>query len=364
MIKNWEYSEYYRVNRSKILNLIDKTLLSKQLILGQQVKRFEKNFSNFIGSKYGVGVGNCTDAIYIALKILKIGFGDEVITTSNTAIPTVLSLVNSGAKPRFVDIDDNYLIDVNKIEKNINKKTKAIIVVHLYGQSCDMDKIVFIAKKYKLKIIEDCAQSTGAKYKDIRLGNFGDFGCFSFYPTKVLGAYGDGGFITTNNKSYHKELLKFRYMGIENRKKYFATSLGINSRLDEIQASILNYKLKNIQKDIRARRRIADLYNKYLKNSQLKLPKEIKNNYHVYYQYVVSHDNRNLILNRIKKTFIANIIYPYPLHIMKPYSKYSHYDLRKTNSYSKKIFSLPMYPELSLSQIKNISSVILGKKIK
>jgi dTDP-4-amino-4,6-dideoxygalactose transaminase len=219
LIKSWDYLKEYKKIKRNLLKKIDKTFSSGNLILGPEVEKFEKNFRKFIGAKYGIGVGNCTDAIYIALKSLNIGHGDEVITVSNTAIPTITAIVNAGAKPKFVDIKDNYLIDENKIEKAINKKTKALIVVHLYGLSCNMNFINKIKKKYKIKIIEDCAQSTGATYYKKKTGNIGDVGCFSFYPTKVLGAYGDGGFITTNDKKIFHNLKLKRFMGIENNEK-------------------------------------------------------------------------------------------------------------------------------------------------
>ena len=186
MIKSWNYIDEYNEIKPKIIKAIDKSIGSGFLILGPQLELFEKNFSKFIGTKFGLGVGNCTDAIFIALKALNIGAGDEVITVSNTAIPTVTAIVNAGAKPRFVDVNDNYLMDFNKIESVINKNTKAIIPVHLYGQTCNMEKILLIKKKYKLKVIEDCAQSTGAMFKKKQSGNFGDVGCFLFIPLKFL----------------------------------------------------------------------------------------------------------------------------------------------------------------------------------
>ena len=207
MIKTWSYKEEYIKNRKTILKAIDKTLFSGNLFFGNQLKKFENSFIKQNKSRYGVAVGSGTDALIIALKALGIGknFNDEVITVSNTAIPTASAIISAGAKPIFVDIGNDYLINTLKIKKAINKNTKAIIPVHLYGQACKMDEIMKIAKRYKLKIIEDCAQAQGAKFKNKLVGTFGDFGCFSFYPTKILGAYGDGGFVTTNSfKMYQK----------------------------------------------------------------------------------------------------------------------------------------------------------------
>jgi len=365
LIKSWDYlKEYKKIKRNLLIN-IDKTFSSGNLILGPEVQKFEKNFTNFIGAKYGIGVGNCTDALYIALRSLNIGYGDEVITVSNTAIPTITAIINSGASPMFVDIKDNYLIDENKIEKLINKKTKAIIVVHLYGLACDMNAINKIKKKYKIKIIEDCAQSTGATYYKKKTGNIGDIGCFSFYPTKVLGAYGDGGFITTNDKQIFHKLKLMRFMGIENNKisknkynkKYYAISEGINSRLDEVQAGILNYKMKFLKKNIKIRNKIAKFYDLHLKSTSLVLPKKSKNIKHVYYQYVVSHNKRDIILRKLKtKKIELKITYPYPVHRMPPYKKYvrNKNDLRKTEYYKNKIFSLPTYPEITTKELTKI----------
>ena len=251
MIKFWTYKKEYQKYNHKILNQINKTLKKGYIFFGDELNKFENNFVKKNKSKYGIAVGSGTDALLVSLKAINIKKGDEVITAANTAIPTISAIINSGATPRLVDVNDNYLIDINKIEKEINKRTKAIIPVHLYGQSCDMDKIIKLSKRYHLKIIEDCAQSQGAKYKNKYVGTFGDFGCFSFYPTKILGAYGDGGFILTNNFNYYKKIKRLRFYGIETIDKknkfknmYYANENGFNSRLDEIQSSILNLKLK------------------------------------------------------------------------------------------------------------------------
>ena len=369
MIKNFDYLKDLQEIYPTLIKSISTVLKSGKLILGPEVEKFEKNFSKFLGVKYGVGVGNCTDAIYISLKALNIGNGDEVITPANTAIPTVTAIVNSGASPRFVDVGKDYLIDCNKIKLAINKKTKAIIPVHLYGQTCNMNEIIKIAKKHKIKIIEDCAQSTGSKYYNKKSGSFGDTGCFSFYPTKVLGAYGDGGFISTNNKKTYEKIKKIRYMGIELNKKsnnkyvnqYYAQIHGTNSRLDELQAAILNLKLRRINKYIRVRQKNAKLYHSILKNSELILPQEDKKNFNVFYEYVVRHKNRKDIMKKLSKENISlKITYPYPIHKMTAYKNY--YDkknrLANVEKYSKEIFSLPIYPGIQAFQIKKICKMI------
>ena len=359
MIKVWDYKKEYELLREDILNAVDEVFKSGTLIFGPKVEEFEEKFSSYHDCKYGVGVGNCTDAIAIALRCLGIKSDDEVITTSNTAVPTVTGIVNSGANVKFVDINNYSLIDTEKIEAAINKKTKAIIPVHLYGQMCEMDKIMAIAKKYKLKVIEDCAQSHGATYKGKKAGSIGDVGCFSFYPTKIFGAYGDGGFITTNNLELYDKIRRIRFLGMEKKKmssghwngKYYAIEHGTNSRLDEVHAAILLKKFKYLDEWIERRRKIADVYNNELNNCNLALPKEHPDNKHAYYIYVVAHERRDNIMSELaKKDIHLNISYPWPIHIMDAYKHFvcsSCNCLINTEKMSKKIFSLPMYPTLT-----------------
>ena len=355
-IKVWSYKEEYKSIRKKILKEVDKVFSSGQLILGKNVRSLELNFSRYLNLKYGIGVNSGTDAIQIALMSAKIGRGDEVITVPNTAVPTVSAIVSCGAKPVFVDInEDDYLIDVNKIEKVINKKTKAIIPVNLYGQCADYDKILTIAKKNKLLVIEDCAQSVGSFYKSKPSGSFGHISAFSFYPTKNLGAYGDGGFIGTSIKKYADRATELRKYGM--RKFYYSEEHGINSRLDEVQAAIINLKLKKLKKWINQRRKIANIYNELLEDTSLVLPKENKKNFHSYYVYVVNHQRRKHIMCKLKKNNIYCIIsYPFPIHLMRGYSylKYKKSDFPITEKLSKRIFSLPMYPQLKNSAILKV----------
>ena len=374
MIKTWSYIEEYKVYRKKILNSIDKTLKSGNLFFGKQLNDFEKNFLKLNKSKFGVAVGTGTDALIISLKVLGIGNNrnDEVITVSNTAIPTVSAIKSAGAKAVFIDIGNDYLIDVNKIEKRITKNTKAIIPVHLYGQACDMKKILFIAKKYNLKIIEDCAQAQGAKLNNKYVGTFGDLGCFSFYPTKILGAYGDGGFITTNSQKLFQKIRRARFYGIEQfdkkskfYKKYYANEHGLNSRLDEIHASILNIKLKDVKKNIKKRKKLAKIYEKELKNTSLKLPIVKKNCEHVFHLYSLYHSKRDLIIKKLKEKKIEiKIYYPAPIHLMKAYKNFNNrknFNLKMTEKVSKGIFSLPLYPNLKYKQAYKITKIL--KKI-
>ena len=364
MISFWSYKREYNKINSNILNKLNQVLLKGNIFFGSELKKFEKNFISKYASKYGIAVGSGTDALYISLKALNIKSGDEVITAANTAIPTISAIVNAGAKPKLVDVGEDYLIDPLKIEKQINKKTKAIIPVHLYGQSCDMDKIKKISKKHNLKIIEDCAQAQGAKYKNKFVGNFGDFGCFSFYPTKILGTYGDGGFVVAKNFKDYEKIKRLRFYGIETSNKknvyynqYYANENGLNSRLDEIQSSILNLKMRYVNKYISQRKRLANLYSKYLKGTSLILPKSNRFNQHVYHLFTVRHHKRNDIIKMLNKKKIGTrIIYPFPINEMNAYKNFNfnNNELKNTIKYSKEIFSLPLYPEIKDSEIKKI----------
>ena len=363
MIQYWNYLREYNSNK-KILNTVNKVFKSGTLLLGKELKNFEIKYCKFNKSKFGLGVANGTDALYIALKCLNIGKGDEVITVSNTAIPTVAAIINSGAKVKFADIGKDFLIDTDNLINLINKKTKAIIPVHLYGQMCEMDKIIKIAKKFKLKIIEDCAQSTGATYKGKKAGTLGDVGCHSFYPTKILGAYGDGGFLTTNNKKLFQKMHRFRFYGIDtlgiNKKwknKYYSIDHGINSRLNEVQAAILSLKLNNLSESIKRRRQIAKRYFDGLKNTSIGLPKVNDNNFHVFHIFEVTHLKRDLIIKKMKEKKISlSIHYQYPIHTMSAYKKFNNKKniLKETENKSKIIFSLPIYPTLKNIEIDTI----------
>lgn len=364
-INVWSYEEEYKSIRKQILKEVDKVFSSGQLILGKNVKSLESNFSKYLKLKYGIGVNSGTDAIQIALMSAKIGRGDEVITVSNTAVPTVSAIVSCGAKPVFVDVNEyDYLININKIEEAINKKTKAIIPVNLYGQCADYDKILPIAKKNKLLVVEDCAQSAGSFYKNKPSGSFGHMSAFSFYPTKNLGAYGDGGFIGTSIKKYADRASELRKYGM--KKFYYSEEHGINSRLDEVQAAIINLKLKKLKIWINQRRKIAKIYNELLKDTSLVLPKENKKNFHAYYVYVVQHKNRKYIMDKLKESKIySNISYPFPVHLMRGYSylKYKKGNFPITEKLSKRIFSLPMYPQLNNSMILKVVKSLKGAGI-
>ena len=363
MIKFWSYNREYKKLKKVILKKIDKSINKGNIFFGEELSKFEKNFIKKYKAKYGIAVGSGTDALLISLKTLNLKSGDEVITAANTAIPTISAIINAGGIPRLVDIGDDYLIDVKKIKKVINKRTKAIIPVHLYGQMCNMDEIQSIAKKNKITIIEDCAQSQGAKYKNKYSGTIGKFGCFSFYPTKILGAYGDGGFILTNDFNAYKKIKRIRFYGIETvqktkfKDKYYANENGLNSRLDEIQATILNLKLDKVENFINIRRKIANIYLKKLSFDKTILPTENSKCKHVYHLFTVYHPKASIIKKKLLKLKIqTRSIYPYPIHKMKAYSKIikNKKDLKNSEKKSKGIFCLPLYPELRSSEINKI----------
>ncbi len=325
-------------------------------VLGKQVEEFEKEFSDYCGKKFGVGVGSGFDALNLALKALNIGKGDEVITIPNTAIPTVAAICASGATPRFVDVKEDYLIDVEKIEQTITEKTKAIMPVHLYGRVCDMEKILEIAEKYNLKVIEDCAQTHGAEFKGKKVP-IGEIGCFSFYPSKNLGAYGDGGMIVCEDEKL-KEKLKFlrNYGQVDKHRVFFH---GINSRLDELQAAILRKKLGRLEEDNEKRGKIAEKYNLNLKG--VKVPVENPLTKSVYHLYVIRSENRDELMKHLKEQGIGCAIhYLIPLHLQEAYKflGYKEGDFPVAEKISKEILSLPIYPELKEGDIERVCGAV------
>jgi aminotransferase EvaB len=355
-IKVWDYLKEYHEEKKEILGAIEEVLESGWLILGSKVKDFETQYSAYCGVNYSVGVDNGTNAIFLALKAVGVGEGDEVITVSNTAIPTVSAIVSTGATPVFVEIlEESFLMDTSKLEALITPKTKCIVPVHLYGQCVDMDPLLAIAKKHNLFVIEDCAQSHGALYKGKMAGSMGNMSTTSFYPTKILGTYGDGGIVSTNDEELYKKMLRLRFYGAE--KTYYAIEHGYNSRLDEMHAAILLTKLPRLDSYVARRRQLAKQYDVLLKDSGLVLPQQMGYGEHAYYIYVVRHPKRDIIMEELKKNdIIVNISYPWPIHTMSGYQYLGNKegDLPITEHMAKEIFSLPMYPCLSDQEQLNV----------
>jgi dTDP-4-amino-4,6-dideoxygalactose transaminase len=347
-------SEYIFLKK-KIDKKIIKVLNSNSYILGNEVKTFEKNFSNYLGIKYSIGVSSGTDALILSLKSLNIKAGDEIITTSHTAYATIAAIVEVGGIPKFIDIKENdFTMDVSKVTSMINKKTRGIIAVHIYGNPVDIEDLVKISKKNKIFLIEDCSQAHGAEYKNKKVGTFGNVACFSLYPTKNLGGFGDGGIISTNDKSIYRKIKLLREYGWKEKNK--AIIHGINNRLDEIQAGILNVKIKFLDKFNKKRKIIAKKYLKEIKSKHLLLPEINKNKKSVYHLFVVR-INKNLrskFINYLKtKNITCGIHYPIPNHAQKPYLKFKS-NLLITEKISKEIISLPIYPMLKSNEINSI----------
>lgn len=359
-IKVWDYLPEYRSEKDEIHAAIEKVFQSGCLILGDNVKKFEEEFAKYCGVKFGVGVNSGTDALFLGLKALGIGPGDEVITVANTAVPTVSAIVSCGASARFVDIDPvTYLMDTSKLNRAITRRTKCILPVHIYGQCVNMDEVRKVAKKENLKILEDCAQSHGAIFNGKKAGSMSDLAAFSFYPTKVLGGFGDAGMVVTDNHILYKKLLRLRFYGME--KTYYSLEHGYNSRLDELHAAILRVKLNHIDEYIARRRLLARQYEALLAGLNIALPKTMRGNEHVYYIYVCRHPKRDEIIAELKKRdILVNISYPWPIHIMPAYQflGYKEGDFPNTECAAKEIFSLPMYPSLADEEQKTVADAL------
>jgi aminotransferase EvaB len=359
-VKVWGYLKEYIQEKEEVHAAIDQVLNSEVLILGENVRKFEEEFAAYSQSTYGVGVNSATDAIFFALKAMNVEAGDEIITVSNTAVPTVSAIAATGATPVFVDIEPvSYLINPDLIEEKITSRTKGLIVVHLFGQCADMNRITAIAEKHGLFIVEDCAQSHGAEYHGKIAGSMSVISTFSFYPTKILGGYGDGGMMVTSDTDLYERMKRLRFYGME--KTYYSVEHGYNSRLDELHAAILRKKLTHINEYIDARRNIAKRYDETLKDLSLTLPVELPGNKHAYYLYVVRHTRRDEIMAKLKENNIfVNISYPWPIHTMTGYSYlgYKEGDLPETEKAAKEIFSLPMYPSLSYDEQSYVIDVL------
>lgn len=358
MIPFVDLKAQYDSIKDEIDDAIQIVLNNTSFIMGEELKKFEEEFAQFCDVKYAIGVANGSDALILALRACVISEGDEVITVPHTFIATAEAISNVGGKVVFVDIDPRtYTIDVSKIEEKITDKTKAIIPVHLYGQPADMDPIMGLAKKYNLKVIEDAAQAHGAEYKEKKVGSIGDVGCFSFYPGKNLGAYGDAGMTTTNNEEIAEKVKLLRNHG-RISKKYEHNIEGYSSRLDNLQAAILRVKLRHLSKWNESRRRNANKYNELLSNIDgIITPYEADYAKHVYHLYVIRTEERDKLRDKLKSNGISTgIHYPIPLHLQPAYKYlgYKERDFLITEKASQEILSLPMFADLSNRQIEEI----------
>ncbi len=360
-VRYWDYLPEYRRHRTEILRITDEVFSSGRLILGSRVEEFEGNFAAFCGAAFGIGVNSCTDALFLALKALDIAAGDEVITVSNTAVPTVAAIRAAGALPVFVDVEsDTFLIDPALIEDAVTGKTRCILPVHLCGQAASMEPILELVSRKGLSVVEDCAQAAGATYKGRRVGSIGDVGAFSFYPTKVLGTFGDAGMLTTSSSDIAKRLKRLRFYGMEG--EYYSEEEGYNSRIDELHAALLDYRLQWLEEEVSSRRAIADRYVEGLKGvGDIILPATRSDRDHRYYLFTI----RSAFRDELKRYLAENgietrINYPYPIHLMRGYSflGYTKGSLPVTEQLAGEILSLPMYGALPLPHVDRVIETI------
>ena len=319
-------------------------LRSGWYILGKEVEAFEEEFASYVGTKYSVGLASGLDALWLAFKVLGIGKGDEVIVQGNTYIASVMGITINGATPIFVEPDEYFNMDVSKIDEKITPKTKAILVVHLYGQASNMKPITDLCKKYNLRLVEDCAQSHGACFDGRMTGTFGDIGCFSFYPSKNLGAFGDAGAITTDNDELAEKIRIFRNYGSE--KRYHNKVVGANSRLDEMQAGLLRVRLTHLDELAAEKKRICERYLRELHNDKIMLPETRAGATHIWHQFVIRSKQRDELMKYLDEKGIGTIIhYPIPPHLSEAYSYLGMKEgsLPVTEKYAKEVLSIPLY---------------------
>jgi len=346
-----EFSEI----RSEIMRAIIRVLESQWFVLGNEVEEFEREFSHYIGAKYAIGVNSGSDALFLAVKALGVGPGDEVITVSNTYISTVDAIVRNAATPIFVDIDpDTYTMDVSQVRSKVSSRTKAILPVHLYGHPTSMEELKSIALEKGLTIIEDACQAHGAEFRGTKVGNLGDVACFSFYPSKNLGAYGDSGLLVTNNDQLAEKLRMLRNYGQVRRFEH--ELVGVNSRMDDLQAAILRTKLVYLDRWNAARREAASLYNKLFEGVDIVTPVEAPYAKHVYHLYVVRCKDRERLRTRLATEGVQTAIhYPIPVHKQRAYLQLGHTsNLSETEKACQEILSLPMHPWLNEDEISRV----------
>ncbi len=362
MIKFLDLQKINTQYDQEINTKIKQVLESGWYINGRQNEGFCDNFAKFCGTEYALGVGNGLDALKLILMAYGFGKNDEIIVPANTFIASILAISQVGCTPILVEPDiSTYNIDLDLIEEKITKNTKAIMLVHLYGQAVQMDKIWSLAQKYNLKIIEDAAQAHGAYYKESRVGNLGDIAAFSFYPGKNLGALGDGGAITTNNPNLYEKIKAIANYG--SHKKYEHLYQGINSRLDEIQAAILDVKLKYLDKSNERRQEISKYYCENINNSQIILPKTYAKNAHVWHIFAIRVKNRAMVQKYLEENNIQSLIhYPIPIHKQKAYFEYNSLSFPITEQIHQEILSLPISPVMTDDEVKKVVGTINAMK--
>lgn len=363
-IPNWQYlRDYEQQERQDILGIVERVFSSGRLILGPEVEHFERNFAGYCGAAHGVGVNSCTDALFLALKCLALGDGDEVLTVANTAVPTVAAIRTAGCRPVFVDIDaDTFLMDPAKIEEQITPRTRCLLPVHLCGHPVDMAPLLEIAAVRGIPVVEDCAQAAGALYHGRRVGAIGAMGAFSFYPTKILGGFGDGGMLVTSDDACAARLRRLRFYGMQD--SYCAEEEGYNSRLDEIQAALLDYRLQGVEAAVARRREIAGLYGQALAEvGDIRLPVVREGCSHQYYLYTVRTAHRDRLVQHLAGQGIeARINYPVPIHLMPGYRflGYQAGALPVTEQLAGEILSLPMFPALGDDEVLRVVQAVRG----
>ena len=350
----------YESIKGEIREPLDRVLESGQYVLGEEVEAFEREFAEFCGVPHAVALNSCTSALHLALIACGVGPGDEVITAPNTFIATCHAIAYTGACPVFVDVEpDSRNIDPSKLEAAITASTKAIIPVHLYGMPAELGPILEIAKRHKLPVIEDAAQANGALYKGLRVGSFGCVGCFSFYPSKNLGAYGEGGMLVTKDFAIAEQARRLRLYGTSSRHHH--DEIGYNYKLDALQAALLRVKLNHLENWNNSRQKHAELYNELFVSSGIETPCELNDRTSVHHLYVVRIKDRDAVIDRLKSSGIGyGLHYPIPCHLQKPSRElgYREGDFPIAEALSRECLSLPMYPELKEEQIQEVVAVV------
>jgi dTDP-4-amino-4,6-dideoxygalactose transaminase len=350
----------YATIKSEIDSAVSRVIESCQFALGPEVELFENAFADYCQTKYAIGVNSGTSALHLALLAAGVGPNDEVITVPFTFVAAVAAILYTGARPVFVDIEPRFFtIDVDQIEQAITSRTKAIVPVHLYGQPADMDRILEIARRHRLIVIEDAAQAHGAVYKGRRVGSIGDVGCFSFYPTKNLAAYGEGGALTTNNEAWAQQLRALRDWG--QKGKYSHTLKGYNYRLESIQAAVLRVKLRHLEAWTEARRSHARHYNELLSHSEVQTPQSVEHARHVYHIYAIRTKHRDALQRSLQEDGVETAIhYPVPVYLQQAYSDLGIVpgSFPCAEAVAETVLSLPIFPELTETQLRHVASSI------